>query len=60
VPVRPHLLTGTPVPHDPDRAAPTARGRRFTGPLIDKMLRATFTEMLAATEKAALANGGER
>jgi uncharacterized protein YndB with AHSA1/START domain len=33
---------------------------RITGPLIDKMLRATFTEMLAATEKAAVANGGER
>jgi len=33
---------------------------RFTGPLIDKMLTATFTEMLAATEKAALANGGQR
>ena len=31
---------------------------RFTGPLIDKMLTATFTEMLAATEEAALANGG--
>ena len=29
---------------------------RFTGPLIDKMLTATFTDMLAATEKAALAN----
>src|SRR5215216_1608910 len=26
---------------------------RFTGPLIDKMLTATFTEMLAAIEKAA-------
>ncbi|HEX5088030.1 MAG TPA: SRPBCC family protein [Nocardioides sp.] len=33
---------------------------RFTGPLIDRMLRATFTDMLAATEEAALANGGER
>ena len=33
---------------------------RFTGPLIDKMLTATFTEMLAAIEEAALANGGER
>jgi uncharacterized protein YndB with AHSA1/START domain len=33
---------------------------RFTGPLIDKMLTATFTQMLAATEQAALANGGER
>lgn len=30
---------------------------RFTGPLIDKMLTATFTDMLAATEEAALANG---
>ena len=30
---------------------------RLTGPLIDKMLTATFTDMLAATEKAALANG---
>jgi hypothetical protein len=30
---------------------------RFTGPSIDKMLTATFTDMLAATEKAALANG---
>jgi hypothetical protein len=30
---------------------------RFTGPLIDKMLTSTFTDMLAATEKAALANG---
>jgi hypothetical protein len=29
---------------------------RFTGPLIDKMLTATFTDMLAAMEKAALAN----
>jgi hypothetical protein len=29
---------------------------RSTGPLIDKMLTATFTDMLAATEKAALAN----
>ena len=33
---------------------------RFTGPLIDRMLTATFAEMLAATEEAALANGGER
>jgi uncharacterized protein YndB with AHSA1/START domain len=33
---------------------------RFTGPLIDKMLRATFTEMLAAAEEAALANGSDR
>ncbi|MFC7344237.1 SRPBCC family protein [Saccharopolyspora griseoalba] len=31
---------------------------RITGPLIDKMLTATFTDMLAATEKAALGNGG--
>ena len=30
---------------------------RLTGPLIDKMLTATFNDMLAATEKAALANG---
>ena len=30
---------------------------RFTGPLIDKMLTANFTDMLAATEKAAHANG---
>ena len=30
---------------------------RFTGPLIDKMLTATFTEMLAATEDAALKDG---
>jgi hypothetical protein len=30
---------------------------RFTGPLIDRMLTATFTDMLAATEKAASANG---
>jgi hypothetical protein len=29
---------------------------RFSGPLIDKMLTATFTDMLAATEEAALAN----
>ena len=33
---------------------------RFTGPLIDRMLTATFTEMLAATEQAALTNGRER
>ena len=33
---------------------------RLIGPLIDKVLAATFTEMLAATEEAALANGGER
>lgn len=30
---------------------------RFTGPLIDKMLTATFTGMLAATDEAARANG---
>lgn len=30
---------------------------RLTGPLIDKMLTAIFTDMLAATEKAARANG---
>lgn len=30
---------------------------RFTGPLIDRMLTTTFTDMLAATEKAAHANG---
>ena len=30
---------------------------RLTGPLIDKMLTATFTDMLAATENDALANG---
>ena len=30
---------------------------RFTGPFIDKMLTATFTDMLAATEKDALSNG---
>jgi len=30
---------------------------RFTGPLIDKMLTASFTDMLAATEEAAHANG---
>ena len=30
---------------------------RFTGPLTDKMLTATFTDMLVATEEAALANG---
>jgi hypothetical protein len=33
---------------------------RFIGPLIDKMLTASFTEMLAATEAAAIANAGER
>jgi hypothetical protein len=30
---------------------------RLTGRLIDKMLMATFTDMLSATEKAARANG---
>ena len=30
---------------------------RLTGPLIDKMLTATFTDMLVATDDAALANG---
>ena len=33
---------------------------RFTGPMIDKMLTATFTEMLTAIEEAAIANGSER
>jgi uncharacterized protein YndB with AHSA1/START domain len=33
---------------------------RFTGPLIDKMLTASFTDMLAAAEEAALAHGDER
>ena len=33
---------------------------RFTGPLIDKMLTATFTDMLATAEKAALARGSGR
>ncbi|HSE10441.1 MAG TPA: SRPBCC family protein [Nocardioidaceae bacterium] len=33
---------------------------RFTGPLIDKMLTATFTDMLAASEDAARAVGGGR
>ena len=31
---------------------------RLTGPLIDRMLTASFTEMLAATDEAAVANGG--
>ena len=31
---------------------------RFTGPMIDRMLTASFTEMLAAAEEAALANDG--
>ena len=30
---------------------------RITGPLIDRMLTATFADMLAATENAALENG---
>ncbi|MGB7449187.1 MAG: SRPBCC family protein [Ornithinimicrobium sp.] len=30
---------------------------RLTGPLIDKMLTASFTDMLAATEKAAIKSG---
>jgi ribosome-associated toxin RatA of RatAB toxin-antitoxin module len=33
---------------------------RLTGPLIDKMLTATFTHMLAAIDKAALGSGTER
>jgi hypothetical protein len=33
---------------------------RLTGPLIDRMLTATFTDMLAATDEATLANGYER
>ena len=33
---------------------------RVTGPLIDKMLTASFTEMLAGTEEAALENRGQR
>lgn len=33
---------------------------RLAGPLIDKMLTGTFTEMLAATDVAARANGNER
>ena len=32
---------------------------RLTGPLIDKMLTATFTDMLAATDEAALENSSE-
>ncbi len=39
------------------RGAPLGR---LTGPLIDKMLTATFTDMLATTDEAALGNGGER
>jgi hypothetical protein len=33
---------------------------RLAGPLIDKMLTGTFTDMLAATDEAARANGSER
>jgi uncharacterized protein YndB with AHSA1/START domain len=33
---------------------------RLTGPLIDKMLTATFTDMLAAADEATLADGSER
>jgi hypothetical protein len=33
---------------------------RLTGPLIDKMLTATFTDMLSATDEVALGSGGER
>ena len=33
---------------------------RLTGPLIDKMLTATFTDMLAATDDATSANGSDR
>ena len=33
---------------------------RLTGPLIDKRLTATFTDMLAATDEATLGNGNER
>lgn len=36
------------------RAGPMSR---FTGPLIDKMLTATFTGMVAATDKAAHSKG---
>jgi uncharacterized protein YndB with AHSA1/START domain len=32
---------------------------RLTGPLIERMLRATFDEMLAAIESAATTHGGE-
>jgi hypothetical protein len=32
---------------------------RLTGPLIDKMLTATFTDMLTATGEAALGTGSE-
>ena len=33
---------------------------RLAGPLIDKMLTGTFTDMLAATDEAARASGSER
>jgi hypothetical protein len=33
---------------------------RLAGQLIDKMLTGTFTDMLAATDEAARANGSER
>jgi Polyketide cyclase / dehydrase and lipid transport len=33
---------------------------RLAGPLIDKMLTGTFTDMLAATDEAARADGSER
>ena len=33
---------------------------RVTGPLIDKMLTASFTGMLAATDESALRNAAER
>jgi hypothetical protein len=33
---------------------------RFAGPLIDKMLTETFTDMLAAADEAARSNGSER
>ena len=33
---------------------------RVTGPMIDKMLTSTFTEMLVATEEAARVTDGER
>jgi hypothetical protein len=33
---------------------------RFSGPMIDRMLTGTFTDMLAATDEVARAAGGER
>jgi len=33
---------------------------RLTGPMIDRVLAATFTEMMDAVEEAAAGNGGER